>query len=128
MICCTPQLADEKACKLGQVIIRRNPDNPKWPRCITTSFAGRNQETKMDSVTVEIDKTGMYYLYFMFCDPHLKGTIIKGRTVWRNPTMFSAGDAIKAKRNSDSSLLPLSFINSNQCVLRFFEGKSKPTS
>ncbi|KAL3753375.1 hypothetical protein ACJRO7_000725 [Eucalyptus globulus] len=91
MICCTPQMSEEKACKLGQVIIQRNPDNPEWPRRITTSFAGRHQETKMDSVEVEIDKTGMYYLYFMFCDPHLKGTIIKGRTVWRNPSGYLPG-------------------------------------
>ncbi|XP_030456117.1 uncharacterized protein LOC115677164 isoform X1 [Syzygium oleosum] len=91
MICCTPQLADEGGCKLGEVIIQRSPDNREWPRRITTSFAGRNQETKMDSVTVEIDKTGMYYLYFMFCDPHLKGTIIKGSTVWRNPSGYLPG-------------------------------------
>ncbi|XP_039172786.1 transmembrane protein 87B [Eucalyptus grandis] len=45
----------------------------------------------MESVTVEIDKTGMYYLYFMFCDPYLKGTIIKGRTVWRNPSGYLPG-------------------------------------
>ncbi|XP_039171165.1 transmembrane protein 87B-like [Eucalyptus grandis] len=91
MICCTPQLAEEKACKLNQVIIQRNPDNPEWPRCMTTSFAGRNQEAKMESVTVKIDKTGMYYLYFMFCDPHLKGTIIKGKKVWRNPSGYLPG-------------------------------------
>ncbi|KAK3444800.1 hypothetical protein EUGRSUZ_A00763, partial [Eucalyptus grandis] len=91
MICWTPQLAEEKACRLSQVIIQRNLDNPKWPRCITTSSAGRNQEAKMESVTVEIDKTGMYYLYFMFCDPYLKGTIIKGRTVWRNPSGYLPG-------------------------------------
>ncbi|KAK3444794.1 hypothetical protein EUGRSUZ_A00770 [Eucalyptus grandis] len=91
MICCTLQLAEEKACKLSQVIIQRNPDNPEWPRHITTSFAGRNQEAKMESVMVEFDKTGMYYLYFMFCDPHLKGTRIKGRTVWRNPSGYLPG-------------------------------------
>ncbi|XP_030516251.2 transmembrane protein 87B-like [Rhodamnia argentea] len=91
MICCTPQLADEGACKLGEVIIQRNPDNPDWPRRIKTFFAGTHQETKMESVTIEIDKTGMYYLYFMYCDPQLKGTIIKGRTVWRNPSGYLPG-------------------------------------
>jgi len=42
MICCTPRLAARKAYKLSQVIIQKNPDNPEWPRCITTSFAWRN--------------------------------------------------------------------------------------
>jgi hypothetical protein len=41
--------------------------------------------------TVEINSTGMYYLYFMFCDPQLKDTVISGRTVWRNPDGYLPG-------------------------------------
>lgn len=90
-ICCTLALHEEKSCKAGEVIIRRNPDKPDWPKRIQTFFDGTNEETSMDLTIVPIESTGMYYLYFMFCDPQLKGTTIKGRTVWRNPEGYLPG-------------------------------------
>lgn len=90
-ICCTPVLANDGSCKVGEVIIRQNPDNPNWPKRIQTFFEGKNEEAKMDYQTVEVDSTGMYYLYFMYCDPELKGTKISGRTVWRNPKGYLPG-------------------------------------
>nr|XP_010921164.1 transmembrane protein 87B isoform X2 [Elaeis guineensis]XP_010921165.1 transmembrane protein 87B isoform X2 [Elaeis guineensis] len=90
-ICCTPDLHKEISCNVGEVIIRPNPDNPDWPKRIQTFFDGTNQETKMMTQTVFINSTGMYYLYFMFCDPQLKGTVITGRTVWRNPQGYLPG-------------------------------------
>ncbi|KAJ8753829.1 hypothetical protein K2173_000083 [Erythroxylum novogranatense] len=91
VICCTPSLAESGSCKLGEVIIQKNPDNPEWPKRIKTSFAGKNEEVTMEPEVVEINSTGMYYLYFMFCDPQLKGTLIKGRTVWKNPNGYLPG-------------------------------------
>jgi hypothetical protein len=32
-ICCTPELDKEKSCRVGEVIIRPNPENPDWPKC-----------------------------------------------------------------------------------------------
>lgn len=90
-ICCTPELHKEKICKVGEVIIRKNSYNLEWPRRIQTFFDGTNEEANMPTTTVYIEKTGMYYLYFMFCDPQLKGTIVKGRTVWRNPEGYLPG-------------------------------------
>lgn len=90
-ICCAPDLANAGSCKVGEVIIRQNPDNPGWPKRIQTSFEGTNEEAKMTLETVEINSTGMYYLYFMFCDPQLKGTLLTGRTVWRNPEGYLPG-------------------------------------
>ncbi|CAL5364009.1 unnamed protein product [Camellia sinensis] len=83
-ICCTPPLANDGSCNVGEVIIRQDPDNPGWPKRIQTFFEGKNEEAEMVIQTVEINSTGMFYLYFMFCDPELKGTLISGRTVWRN--------------------------------------------
>lgn len=91
VICCTPDLANSGSCKLGEVIIHKSEDNPDWPMRIKTFFEGKNVETSMSPQMVEINKTGMYYLYFMFCDPELKGTLIKGRTVWRNPDGYLPG-------------------------------------
>ncbi|CAL4922514.1 unnamed protein product [Urochloa decumbens] len=90
-ICCTPELDKEKSCRVGEVIIRPNPDNPEWPKRIQTFFEGKNEETTMLPRLVSINKTGMYYLYFMFCDPQLKGLKITGRTVWRNPQGYLPG-------------------------------------
>lgn len=90
-ICCTPQLSQDGSCTVGEIIIHKNSDNPEWPRRIQTFFEGTKQEAKMGTVSVGINSTGMYYLYFMFCDPQLKGTVIRGRTVWRNPHGYLPG-------------------------------------
>lgn len=90
-ICCTPELAKDGSCKVGEVIIRQDPDNPGWPKRIQASFEGSNEEANMMLQTAEINKTGMYYLYFMFCNPELEGTLISGKTVWRNPGGYLPG-------------------------------------
>jgi hypothetical protein len=89
-ICCDPILAKTEACNLGEVIIQPNPDNPDWPKRNRIFFRGNEVEAKM-YFEVEINSTGMYYLYFMFCNPLLKGTLINGRTVWRNPDGYLPG-------------------------------------
>uniref|UniRef100_A0A7N0UNM9 Uncharacterized protein n=1 Tax=Kalanchoe fedtschenkoi TaxID=63787 RepID=A0A7N0UNM9_KALFE len=90
-ICCNPELSRMGLCRIGEVIIRHNPDTPEWPNRIQTFFEGSNEEAKMDIKVVEINSTGMYYLYFVFCDPELKGTLISGKTVWRNPDGYLPG-------------------------------------
>ena len=91
MICCNESLSNSGFCKLGEVIIHKNPDNPDWPKRIQTFFQGKYEEAKMSPQAVEINNTGMYYQYFMFCEPELQGTVIKGRTVWRNPDGYLPG-------------------------------------
>ncbi|XP_014516745.1 transmembrane protein 87B [Vigna radiata var. radiata] len=91
LICCDPKLAKERICNLGEVIIQKNPDNLELPKRIKTFFQGTDEQVQMDTTTLDINATGMYYLYFMFCDPSLKGTTIQGRTVWRNPKGYLPG-------------------------------------
>uniref|UniRef100_A0A1J3FLH4 Transmembrane protein 87A n=2 Tax=Noccaea caerulescens TaxID=107243 RepID=A0A1J3FLH4_NOCCA len=90
-ICCTPELADAGSCSVGEVIIKRDSSDSEWPRQIKTFFRGNKTEVNMSPETVVINKTGMYYLYFMICDPELDGTIIRGRTVWKNPDGYLPG-------------------------------------
>lgn len=92
-LCCTPKLAAASHCKVGEVIIQPESDtgNRDSPKRIQTFFEGDIVEAKMELTTIEINRTGMYYLYFMFCDPQLKGTVITGRTVWRNPDGYLPG-------------------------------------
>ncbi|KAE9603453.1 hypothetical protein Lal_00008189 [Lupinus albus] len=91
LICCSPQLAIDHNCNVGEVIIHNNPDNPLFPHRIKSFFQGTNEHLQMETQTLHINTTGMYYLYFMFCDPELEGTIIQGRTVWRNPDGYLPG-------------------------------------
>ncbi|XP_074592797.1 uncharacterized protein LOC141848646 [Curcuma longa] len=90
-ICCTRELHDQNLCKVGEVIIRPSQDNSDGPVRVQTFFAGNDEEATMNAQAIPIKKTGMYYLYFMFCDPQLVGTVIKGRTVWRNPHGYLPG-------------------------------------
>uniref|UniRef100_A0A7C9DQL9 GOST seven transmembrane domain-containing protein n=1 Tax=Opuntia streptacantha TaxID=393608 RepID=A0A7C9DQL9_OPUST len=90
-ICCTPELAKEGLCKVGEVIIRHDPDKPEWPKRIQTFFEGNDEEAKMVLGTIDINATGMYYLYFVICDPQLQDTVLNGRTVWRNPDGYLPG-------------------------------------
>lgn len=93
-ICCNTTLAKEGHCRVGEVIIQRNLDNPEWPKRLKIFFEGTSEEAKMDMQSVDINSTGMYYLYFMFCDKSLKGTTISGRTVWKNPDGYLPGKMI----------------------------------
>ncbi|EPS72370.1 hypothetical protein M569_02380, partial [Genlisea aurea] len=93
-ICCSPVLANENLCKVGEVIIHEDPKNPGWPRRLRATFEGDKEETNMVMQTVEVNKTGMFYLYFAICDPELKGTLISGRTVWRNPDGYLPGKMV----------------------------------
>ncbi|KAL9275214.1 Transmembrane protein 87A-like protein, partial [Drosera capensis] len=90
-ICCTQDLSKKGHCKVGEVIIRNDADSPDWPHRIKISFEGTNEETTLSLQTVYVNNTGMYYLYFMFCDDKLKGTIISGSTVWKNPDGYLPG-------------------------------------
>ncbi|ERN04190.1 hypothetical protein AMTR_s00077p00111800 [Amborella trichopoda] len=90
-LCCTLELSKEGHCNQGEVFIRPNKDSPKWPNRIQTFFQGAAEEANMGTQTVYVEKTGMYYLYFMFCDPQLKGTRISGKTVWKNPGGYLPG-------------------------------------
>ncbi|KAK9755411.1 hypothetical protein RND81_01G023100 [Saponaria officinalis] len=90
-ICCNKTLAHEKQCKIGEVIIHKNPDNKDWPQRTKIFFEGNDEVAKMDLLTVDINSTGMYYLYFMYCDPTLTGTTLSGRTVWKNPDGYLPG-------------------------------------
>lgn len=70
-------LLHNRVCSLGEVIIRRDSkDDLDWPRRIKTFFQGNNTVAKMSLETVAINKTGMYELYFLICDPKLEGTRI----------------------------------------------------
>lgn len=91
-ICCTRELADAGSCNVGEVIIRRDPGEPDWPKRIPTFFEEQKEEVKMAPEALVINKTGLYTVYFMSCDQDLDGTVVRGRSVWKNLDGYLPGE------------------------------------
>ncbi|URE16319.1 Holliday junction DNA helicase ruvB N-terminus [Musa troglodytarum] len=90
-VCCTPDLAKLGACTQGTVIYRPSAQNPKWPQVLAVTFNGKDLVATLPSQSIPITRTGMYNLYFIYCDPALNGLVIDGKTVWKNPTGYLPG-------------------------------------
>ncbi|KAK8626654.1 hypothetical protein V6N13_134288 [Hibiscus sabdariffa] len=90
-ICCTPDLAKLEGCKQGEVIRIPSATEINWPIVLNIQFRGNDLSTHMDSAEVPIQKTGMYNLFFIACDPKLKETVMSGKTVWKNPGGYLPG-------------------------------------
>ncbi|KAK9287251.1 hypothetical protein L1049_015664 [Liquidambar formosana] len=90
-ICCTPDLAKLEGCKQGEVIRIPSATDINWPMVLNVQFSGNYLSTKMDNVEVNITKTGMYNLFFIACDSKLKGLIMSGKTLWKNPDGYLPG-------------------------------------
>ncbi|XP_072987765.1 uncharacterized protein [Typha latifolia] len=90
-VCCTPDLAKLGACTEGTVIHRISKQNPDWPQVLVASFNGKDLEATLPSRTLPITRSGMYNMYFIYCDPTLDGVEIEGKTIWKNPTGYLPG-------------------------------------
>lgn len=90
-ICCTPDLAKLEGCKQGEVIRMPSVTDNSWPIVLTVQFKGNSLFTNIDNVDVPITKTGMYNLFFIACDPKLKGLVMSGKTLWKNPDGYLPG-------------------------------------
>ncbi|GMQ01789.1 hypothetical protein CsSME_00048304 [Camellia sinensis var. sinensis] len=89
--CCTPDLAKLEGCKQGEVIKLPSATNINWPIVLNIQFNGNYLSTQMDDTVVYITKTGMYDLFFISCDPKLKGLTMNGKTLWKNPDGYLPG-------------------------------------
>lgn len=91
-ICCTPDLAKLEGCKQGEVIRTPSATDRNWPVVLNVYFRGNTLSTHMKkNKEINIKNTGMYNLFFITCDPKLKGMRVTGRTVWRNPAGYLPG-------------------------------------
>lgn len=90
-ICCTPDLAKLEGCKQGEVIRMPSTMDINWPIVLNVQFGGNYLSTNMDNMDVPITKTGMYNLFFIACDPKLKGLVMSGKTIWKNPYGYLPG-------------------------------------
>ncbi|KAG5036710.1 hypothetical protein JHK86_017550 [Glycine max] len=90
-VCCTGDLAKLGVCTEGQVIYRPSVENPDWPQVFGVSFEMDDEVAVLPLKSIQITKTGMYNLYFIHCDTRLKGLIVEGKTVWKNPSSYLPG-------------------------------------
>ncbi|KAF4384252.1 hypothetical protein F8388_010532 [Cannabis sativa] len=90
-ICCTPDLAKIEGCKQGEVIRVPSATDINWPIILNAQFSGNSIVASMENNEVSITKTGMYNLFFVACDPKLKGLTMNGKTSWKNPDGFLPG-------------------------------------
>lgn len=90
-ICCTSDLAKLEGCKKGEVIKMPSATNIHWPVVVRVNFRGNSRSARLKTTEAYITKTGMYNLFFISCDPELKGLIMSGRTVWKNPDGYLPG-------------------------------------
>ncbi|KAI3965385.1 hypothetical protein MKX01_042866 [Papaver californicum] len=90
-VCCTSDLAKLGVCKEGDVIVRKSKKNPYWPQVFGVSFKGDELVAELGPKDIQITQSGMYNLYFIHCDAKLKGLVIDGKTIWKNPSGFLPG-------------------------------------
>lgn len=91
-ICCTPDLAKLEGCKQGEVIRTPSATDKNWPVVLNVNFRGNMLSSHMKkNKEINIKSTGMYNLFFITCDPKLKGMRVTGRTVWKNPAGYLPG-------------------------------------
>lgn len=90
-ICCTPDLAKLEGCRQGEVIRRPSSVDFNWPVVLNTDFVANYLSTQMETKEINITKTGMYNLFFISCDPKLRGLKMSGKTSWKNPDGYLPG-------------------------------------
>jgi len=107
--CCTSDIAEEYNCSPGRVIVKpkierveiideitkekkiEERENVDWPWVTDAYFDNGELESRTVDDAVTIEETGMYYLWFVICDPELAGTTVNGQTAWKNPSGYLPG-------------------------------------
>ncbi|KAJ0743875.1 putative transmembrane protein GPR107/GPR108 [Helianthus annuus] len=97
-ICCTPDLAKVEGCKQGEVIRIPSAKDPSWPVTVNVYFRGKSLTAQLRTTEAYIKKTGMYNLFFISCDPNLKGMTLTGQTSWKNPDGYLPGRMAPLKK------------------------------
>lgn len=97
-ICCTSDLSKIEGCKQGEVIRVPSKRDPNWPVTVNVYFRGQSTTAQLKTTEAYITKTGMYNLFFISCDPTLKGMTLTGQTSWKNPDGYLPGRMAPLKK------------------------------
>lgn len=82
--CCTKELVSKTKCHQDRLIYRKKDDG--WPKVLDIYFENNDTIAYSWEEAITIDKTGMYYLWFVTCDEDLSAVTVNGATEWKNPT------------------------------------------
>ncbi|GBG59861.1 hypothetical protein CBR_g66668 [Chara braunii] len=88
--CCTEEIKGRKDCTRELVVSTYGEDERPWPRILDYEFSGNKTESFSPN-TVDITRTGMYYMLFIVCDKSLTKVYVDGETVWKNPMGYLPG-------------------------------------
>ena len=90
--CCDKDLVAKTRCYPGRVIVQQNEQGgSEWPWVTDIYFSDNETVAYAVDEAVTIEKTGMYYLWFVVCDPNLAGVTVSGQTTWKNPRGYLPG-------------------------------------
>ena len=93
--CCTGDMAKRGLCEKGEVgrlVVRgRGDGGAASPWKTEIWFEGDDVEARSDVQAVSVRETGMYYMWFVVCDPEHAGVTVSGRTLWKNPDGYLPG-------------------------------------
>lgn len=65
-------------------LLAQKKDN--WPVVRDIYFENNDTTAQPWDEVITVEKTGMYYLWFVICDPDLAAATVEGATIWKNPT------------------------------------------
>ena len=94
--CCSTDMASRGLCgedEVGRMVIRArgDDDETRTPWRTEIWFEGDEETARSDVQAVSVRETGMYYMWFVVCDPEHAGVTVSGRTLWKNPDGYLPG-------------------------------------
>ncbi|KAK9846593.1 hypothetical protein WJX81_007332 [Elliptochloris bilobata] len=87
--CCTKELVPKTKCFQDRLIYQEKEDG--WPKVVDIYFKDNDTVAFSWEEAITIEETGLYYLWFVICDPELSAATVSGSTIWKNPTGFLPG-------------------------------------
>ena len=90
--CCDGKMKASGRCgdsDVGRAIVREGEGGATYRAEVW--FDGDDETAKSDVQAVSVRETGMYYVWFIVCDPAHAGVTVSGRTMWKNPDGYLPG-------------------------------------
>jgi hypothetical protein len=87
--CCDKEIAKKTKCYQDRLIYKEGKDG--WPRVLDSYFENNDTVAYTWEEAITIEKTGMYYLWFVTCDEDLASVTVSGATTWKNPGGYLPG-------------------------------------
>ncbi|CAI9103849.1 OLC1v1002423C1 [Oldenlandia corymbosa var. corymbosa] len=124
--CCTPDVSKFHGCEIGQVYM----PSAKNLQVIRVHFRANSAYARMKNRRAYFNETGIYNLFFVSCDPALKGLKVSGKTIWKNECDVCLPGEVHSLRYFSVFMMIayiFLFFVSNICELQFQSDLIVPT-